>query len=200
MAESHAEFDPMSRALAEAFWPGPLTLVLPLKPESPIHELCTAGLPTVGIRVPEGFAGLLISAGYVGQLVGGVFFGWLAEKFGLDAGTLPAGAITLQASGSGDRGAGWLRADPVHLRLAHGGFTLIPGAACAIVDRADLAKKLRPGRPVVRVIASTLQSERYSHLRNHPIASFGLESSKLPRPQPDETLEVALAHVELVAA
>lgn len=62
MAELHADFDPISLKLAQAFWPGPLTLVLPLKPESPIHELCTAGLPTVGIRVPEGFAGLLISA------------------------------------------------------------------------------------------------------------------------------------------
>lgn len=62
MAEQHAVFDPMSRALAEAFWPGPLTLILPLRPESTIHELCTAGLPTVGIRIPKGFAGLLISA------------------------------------------------------------------------------------------------------------------------------------------
>jgi L-threonylcarbamoyladenylate synthase len=62
MAELHAEFDPMSRALAEAFWPGPLTLILPLKAESPIHELCTAGLPTIGVRVPEGFAGRLIAA------------------------------------------------------------------------------------------------------------------------------------------
>ncbi|MDB5522764.1 MAG: threonylcarbamoyl-AMP synthase [Rhizobium sp.] len=62
MAVLHAEFDPISHTLAQAFWPGPLTLVLPLKPESPIHELCTAGLPTIGIRVPEGFAGLLISA------------------------------------------------------------------------------------------------------------------------------------------
>ena len=35
------------------------------------------------------------------------------------------------------------------------------GAACAIVGRADLAKKLRPDRPVVRVAASSLQSERY---------------------------------------
>jgi L-threonylcarbamoyladenylate synthase len=61
MAEQHAEFDLLSRSLAQAFWPGPLTLVLPLKSESPIHELCTAGLSSVGIRVPEGFAGLLIS-------------------------------------------------------------------------------------------------------------------------------------------
>ena len=35
------------------------------------------------------------------------------------------------------------------------------GAACAIVGRADLAKKLRPDRAVVRVVASDLQSEKY---------------------------------------
>jgi acetyl-CoA acetyltransferase len=36
------------------------------------------------------------------------------------------------------------------------------GAACAIVGRADLAKKLHPDRPVVRVVASDLQSEKYT--------------------------------------
>ena len=61
MAMAHAVFDPLSLILAKAFWPGPLTLVLPLRPESGIHELCTAGLPTVGIRVPDGFASLLIA-------------------------------------------------------------------------------------------------------------------------------------------
>jgi L-threonylcarbamoyladenylate synthase len=62
MALAHADFDPLSLQLAQAFWPGPLTLVLPLKETSPIHSLCTAGLPTVGIRIPEGFAGSLIAA------------------------------------------------------------------------------------------------------------------------------------------
>ena len=62
MAERYAIFDPVSRKLAEAFWPGPLTLVLPLRPESDIHPLATAGLDTVGIRVPQGFAGELIRA------------------------------------------------------------------------------------------------------------------------------------------
>jgi L-threonylcarbamoyladenylate synthase len=62
MAERHAVFDPISRKLADAFWPGPLTLVLPLKPESTIHALATAGLDSVGIRVPDGFAGDLIRA------------------------------------------------------------------------------------------------------------------------------------------
>lgn len=62
MAEGYAVFDPLSRRLAEEFWPGPLTLVLPLKPMSGIHALATAGLDTVGIRVPRGFAGRLIAA------------------------------------------------------------------------------------------------------------------------------------------
>jgi acetyl-CoA acetyltransferase len=45
------------------------------------------------------------------------------------------------------------------------------GAACAIVGRADLATKLRPDRPVVRVAASALQSERYArgHLFVGPV-------------------------------
>jgi L-threonylcarbamoyladenylate synthase len=62
MAERYAVFDPVSRRLAEAFWPGPLTLVLPLRKDSGIHALTTAGLDTVGIRVPDGFAGDLIRA------------------------------------------------------------------------------------------------------------------------------------------
>jgi acetyl-CoA acetyltransferase len=45
------------------------------------------------------------------------------------------------------------------------------GAAVAIVGRPDLAKKLRPERPVVRVTASSLQSERYSrgHIFQGPV-------------------------------
>jgi L-threonylcarbamoyladenylate synthase len=39
-----------AQALAERFWPGPLTLVLPKRPEVP--EVVTAGLPTVALRVP----------------------------------------------------------------------------------------------------------------------------------------------------
>ena len=62
MAERHAVFDPLSRRLAEAFWPGPLTLVVPVRPESPIHPLARAGLDTVGIRVPTGIASRLLAA------------------------------------------------------------------------------------------------------------------------------------------
>ena len=62
MAERHAVLDPLSRKIAEAFWPGPLTLVLPVRAESAIHPLARAGLDTVGVRVPTGFASRLLSA------------------------------------------------------------------------------------------------------------------------------------------
>lgn len=42
---------PLSQALAEAFWPGPLTLVLPKQPQVPASV--TAGLDTVAVRVPD---------------------------------------------------------------------------------------------------------------------------------------------------
>jgi L-threonylcarbamoyladenylate synthase len=60
MAEGIAEFDPLSRKLAKKFWPGPLTLVLPLKPGGAIHPLVTAGLDTVALRMPRGFGARLI--------------------------------------------------------------------------------------------------------------------------------------------
>src|SRR5579871_1590015 len=45
------EFPPMARKLAERFWPGPLTLILP-KSDS-IPDLVTSGMSTVGVRVPD---------------------------------------------------------------------------------------------------------------------------------------------------
>jgi L-threonylcarbamoyladenylate synthase len=47
-----AEIGPNARKLAEAFWPGPLTLVLPLRLTAGISNLATAGLQTVALRVP----------------------------------------------------------------------------------------------------------------------------------------------------
>ena len=46
------EFDAAALDLAERHWPGPLTLVVPLKEDAPIASLVTAGLPTIGLRVP----------------------------------------------------------------------------------------------------------------------------------------------------
>ncbi|MDX8452076.1 L-threonylcarbamoyladenylate synthase [Mesorhizobium sp. VK9D] len=61
MADRIASFDPLSAKLAEAFWPGPLTLVLPQRADNGIHPLVTAGLDTIALRMPRGFGGQLIA-------------------------------------------------------------------------------------------------------------------------------------------
>lgn len=52
MARTVALFDTRAEKVACAFWPGPLTLVLPLRQEAGISDLVTAGLSTVAVRIP----------------------------------------------------------------------------------------------------------------------------------------------------
>mgnify|MGYP003331542777 CR=1 FL=1 len=52
-AENFALVSPLARLIAEAFWPGPLTLVLPQRLPSPIADLALAGLQSIAIRVPS---------------------------------------------------------------------------------------------------------------------------------------------------
>ena len=51
-AERLAVFDELAERLATAFWPGPMTLVLPLREGAPVTKAVTAGLPTIAIRCP----------------------------------------------------------------------------------------------------------------------------------------------------
>src|SRR6059058_6012685 len=51
-ARELGEFNAEALALAEQHWPGPLTLVVPLRNDASIASLVTAGLPTIGLRVP----------------------------------------------------------------------------------------------------------------------------------------------------
>lgn len=46
------DFNADARALAKTFWPGPITLVVPARPDCPVCDLARAGLDTVAIRVP----------------------------------------------------------------------------------------------------------------------------------------------------
>jgi len=55
-AEAIGVFDAQARALAETFWPGPLTLVTPVRDRDRVCDLARAGLDSVAIRVP-GHAG-----------------------------------------------------------------------------------------------------------------------------------------------
>ncbi|HMB48201.1 MAG TPA: L-threonylcarbamoyladenylate synthase, partial [Afifellaceae bacterium] len=69
MAHRYAVFDDRATLLAEKFWPGPLTLVLPKRPDGdegaprlPVHPLASAGLATLGLRMPQGPVRQIISA------------------------------------------------------------------------------------------------------------------------------------------
>jgi L-threonylcarbamoyladenylate synthase len=48
-----ARFSDDARKLADAFWPGPLTLVLPKADGCPVSDLATAGLDSIAVRVPD---------------------------------------------------------------------------------------------------------------------------------------------------
>ena len=65
MAERIAVFNDLARRLAERFWPGPLTLVLPAAADMPVHPLAMAGLQTVAVRMPRGVVARL--AGRLGR-------------------------------------------------------------------------------------------------------------------------------------
>ncbi|WP_262296230.1 L-threonylcarbamoyladenylate synthase [Microvirga sesbaniae] len=51
-ARRQGVFDGTATRLAEAFWPGPLTLVVPVAPTCTVSDLARAGLDSVGLRVP----------------------------------------------------------------------------------------------------------------------------------------------------
>ena len=52
-AAAEVVFDDRARRVAEAFWPGPLTLVLPRRADSRLSLLCSAGLDSQAVRVPN---------------------------------------------------------------------------------------------------------------------------------------------------
>ena len=52
-AQRYAVFDDTAQVLAQTFWPGPLSLVLPVLPDGGLSKLVSAGLETVAVRVPD---------------------------------------------------------------------------------------------------------------------------------------------------
>jgi L-threonylcarbamoyladenylate synthase len=64
-----ARFDAVAERLADAFWPGPLTLVLPKARGCPVAELPTAGLDTIAVRVPSHAGARELLAAFGGPVV-----------------------------------------------------------------------------------------------------------------------------------
>jgi L-threonylcarbamoyladenylate synthase len=64
-----AYFDAAAEKLAAAFWPGPLTLVLPKRPESGVADLALAGLDSVAVRLPAHPVAHALLAAFKGPVV-----------------------------------------------------------------------------------------------------------------------------------
>lgn len=69
MARRIARLDARAEALAAAFWPGPLTLVLPVADASAVCDLARAGLDTVAVRAPGHPVAQALIAGFGGPVV-----------------------------------------------------------------------------------------------------------------------------------
>jgi L-threonylcarbamoyladenylate synthase len=135
-AAAHVVFAPQAERLAEAFWPGPLTLVLPRRPACPVHALAGAGLPTLAVRVPShpvarallaacGFPLAAPSANRSGGVSPTTAAHVLADLDGRIAAVLDAGACAVGLESSVvdlSRGAPWL--------LRHGGIPAEAIEAC----------------------------------------------------------------------
>ncbi|MBB4857874.1 L-threonylcarbamoyladenylate synthase [Novosphingobium chloroacetimidivorans] len=165
-AEDLAHFDERARALASAFWPGPLTLVLPLREGARLAKAVTAGLPTVALRCPAHpvmravleQAGVPVAAPSANR--SGAVSPTTAEHVAtslagavdliLDAGPCAAGVeSTIVALRSG----GWeiLRPGPVtenHLAAVLGVAPLASGGRHGIEAPGQLASHYAPGKPV----------------------------------------------------
>jgi len=64
-----AAFDERAEALTEAFWPGPLTLVAPVRDAAAVCELARAGLDTVAVRAPDHALAQAVLAAFGGPIV-----------------------------------------------------------------------------------------------------------------------------------
>lgn len=69
MAEKLGVFNAAAKKLADAFWPGPLTLVVPRRADCPVDPLASAGLDTLALRVPAHHVAQQLIADFGGPLV-----------------------------------------------------------------------------------------------------------------------------------
>jgi L-threonylcarbamoyladenylate synthase len=135
-ARALAVFDDRAERVASAFWPGPLTLVLPLREGTGLSALVTAELPSVAIRVP---------AHPVAQALFRAFGGPVAAPS-----ANPSGRVSPT------------RADHVMEGLAGRIAAVVDGGACAvglestILGLTDEARLLRPGGIPVEALEDCL--------------------------------------------
>jgi L-threonylcarbamoyladenylate synthase len=160
-----ARFDATALALASAFWPGPLTLVLPKAPRCPVADLATAGLDTIALRVPAHPVARDILRRFGGAVV--------APSANLSGHVSPTTAAHVQSDLAG------------RIDLIVDGGPVEVGVESSIVGCFDRPTLLRPGgiprADIERVLGSALASHDSGATDGQPLASGMLISHYAPR-------------------
>ncbi|MFC7705686.1 L-threonylcarbamoyladenylate synthase [Plastorhodobacter daqingensis] len=152
-ARRFARFSPEAERLAAAFWPGPLTLVLPLRDDAGLSPRVTAGLTSVALRVP---------AHPVAQALLRAYDGPLAAPSANPSGRVSPTCAAHVAEGLGGR---------IHA-IVEGGDCPV-GVESTIVELLDRPVLLRPGGVPHEVLEACL---------GHPLAALGDEVAQPSAP------------------
>ena len=156
-AQTYVEWNEAADILARAFWPGPLTLVLPLKPDTGLSPLVTADLPSLAIRVPAHLAGQGVLAAFGGPVAA--------------PSANPSGRISPTT------------ADHVTAGLGGQIEAVLDGGACAvglestIIGLTDAPTLLRPGGLPSEVIEQALNQPLLRHTAADPLTAPGQMAS-----------------------
>ncbi|WBU53169.1 L-threonylcarbamoyladenylate synthase [Paracoccus sp. SCSIO 75233] len=178
VASQIGEFSGEALRVAESFWPGALTLVVPLRPDAGIASLVTAGLDTVAIRVPahpvaqdllHSFGGVVAApsanpSGRISPTTAQHVLDGLGNKLAviLDAGPCPVGLESTII--------GWQDGVPVLLRP--GGLPAEVIADC--LGRAPLPPAANPDRPA----APGMLSSHYAPTASVRLNAFEAEAGE----------------------
>ena len=135
-ARKIAVMPPEAEALAAQFWPGPLTLVLPIQPDAGLSALVTAGLDSVAVRVP---------AHPVAQALLAQFGGPLAAPSANPSGQISPTRSEHVLAGLSGRIAAVIAAGPCTV-----------GVESTIVDMTGPARLLRPGGIALEALEACL--------------------------------------------
>jgi L-threonylcarbamoyladenylate synthase len=160
-------FDAQATALAEAFWPGPLTLVLPRTKDCAVADLATAGLDTVAIRVPAHPVARKILRAFGGPVV--------APSANLSGHVSPTTAAHVHSDLAG------------RIDLIVDGGAVAVGVESTIVGCFETPMLLRPGGlprgEIERVLGRSLvrPPDEAGHDTSQPLAPGMLASHYAPR-------------------
>jgi L-threonylcarbamoyladenylate synthase len=166
-ARQIARFDATAMALAEAFWPGPLTLVLPKTSDCTVADLATAGLDTIAIRLPAHPLARQILRAFGGPVV--------APSANLSGHVSPTTAAHVQSDLAG------------RIDLIVDGGAVEVGVESTIVGCFDEPMLLRPGGlprgEIERVLGRPLAQPKQDpdHDSGQPLAPGMLASHYAPR-------------------